>query len=129
MRSVFFNVFQSLVVLLYILDNETNYVVIISVFIGQHTRHTHPSPLILHTPLLPPPYLPRPLGLCIELWKVTKVVEIRLDRQNLIGGILPRPSFVDRPSYQSSTKEYDLVSGEWEWGAKIQSQHHNMGST
>ena len=34
-RSVFFNVFQSLIVLLYILDNETNYVIIISVFIGK----------------------------------------------------------------------------------------------
>ena len=33
-RSVFFNVFQSFVVLLYILDNETNTVVIISVFVG-----------------------------------------------------------------------------------------------
>lgn len=34
-RSVFFNVFQSFVVLLYILDNETNTVVIISVFVGE----------------------------------------------------------------------------------------------
>ena len=35
-RSVFFNVFQSLIVLLYILDNETNYVVIVSVFVGEY---------------------------------------------------------------------------------------------
>ena len=34
-RSVFFNVFQSLVVLLYILDNETNFVIIVSVFVGE----------------------------------------------------------------------------------------------
>ncbi len=34
-RSVFFNVFQSFVVLLYILDNETNFVIIVSVFIGE----------------------------------------------------------------------------------------------
>lgn len=33
-RSVFFNVFQSFIVLLYILDNETNFVIIISVFVG-----------------------------------------------------------------------------------------------
>lgn len=33
-RSVFFGVFQSFVVLLYILDNETNFVVQVSVFIG-----------------------------------------------------------------------------------------------
>ena len=49
-------------------------------------------------------------GLLIEVWKVTKVVEIRLDRHNLIAGVLPRISFIDRPSYQSSTKKYDLVT-------------------
>jgi hypothetical protein len=81
-RSVFFNVFQSLIVLLYILDNETNFVIIISVFIG----------------------------LLIELWKVTKVVEIRIDRENMIAGVLPRISFTDRPSYQSSTKKYDMMA-------------------
>ena len=32
---MFFNVFQSLIVLLYILDNETNFVIIISVFVGE----------------------------------------------------------------------------------------------
>lgn len=35
---MFFNVFQSLIVLLYILDNETNTVVIISVFVGERRR-------------------------------------------------------------------------------------------
>lgn len=49
-RSVFFNVFQSLVVLLYVLDNETNFVVRISVFIG--------------------------LG--IELWKIHKVIDVKV---------------------------------------------------
>ena len=49
-RSVFFNVFQSLVVLLYVLDNETNFVVRVSVFIG--------------------------LG--IELWKIQKVIDIKV---------------------------------------------------
>ena len=81
-RSVFFSVFQSLVVLLYIMDNETNFVVIVSVFIG----------------------------LLIDMWKVTKVVTITLDRENMIGGFIPRLKFVDRPSYvESSTKEYDKV--------------------
>jgi len=50
-RSVFFNVFQSLVVLLYVLDNETNFVVKISIFIG----------------------------LAIELWKIHKVVDIKVN--------------------------------------------------
>lgn len=42
---MFFNVFQSVVVLLYVLDNETNFVIKVSCFVG--------------------------LG--IELWKITKV--------------------------------------------------------
>lgn len=46
-RSVFFNVFQSLIVLLYVCDNETNFVIKVSCFVG----------------------------LAIELWKITKVSE------------------------------------------------------
>jgi len=49
-RSVFFNVFQSLIVVLYVLDNETNTVVKISVCIG----------------------------LLIEIWKINKVVDIKV---------------------------------------------------
>ena len=82
-QSVFFNVFQSLIVLLYIMDNETNFVVIVSVFIG----------------------------LLIEMWKVTKVVVIKIDREDVIAGVIPRIKFIDKPSYvQSSTKVYDRVS-------------------
>ncbi|KAJ3658069.1 hypothetical protein Zmor_009835 [Zophobas morio] len=54
-RSVFFGVFQSLVVLLYVLDNETNTLVRISCFIG--------------------------LG--IELWKIYKVVDIKFENGRL----------------------------------------------
>ncbi|XP_045479554.1 cleft lip and palate transmembrane protein 1 homolog isoform X1 [Harmonia axyridis] len=50
-RSVFFNVFQSLIVLLYVMDNETNSLVRISCFVG--------------------------LG--IELWKVYKVVDVKFE--------------------------------------------------
>uniref|UniRef100_A0A8B9ZWN0 CLPTM1 regulator of GABA type A receptor forward trafficking n=1 Tax=Anas zonorhyncha TaxID=75864 RepID=A0A8B9ZWN0_9AVES len=79
-RSVFFGVFQSLVVLLYILDNETNFVVQVSVFIG----------------------------LLIDLWKITKVMDVRLDREHKVGGLLPRPTFTDKSTYiESSTKVYD----------------------
>lgn len=49
-RSVFFNVFQSLVVVLYVFDNETNTVVKISVVIG----------------------------LLIEIWKIHKVVNVKV---------------------------------------------------
>uniref|UniRef100_A0A8B9DT98 CLPTM1 regulator of GABA type A receptor forward trafficking n=1 Tax=Anser cygnoides TaxID=8845 RepID=A0A8B9DT98_ANSCY len=79
-RSVFFGVFQSLVVLLYILDNETNFVVQVSVFIG----------------------------LLIDLWKITKVMDVRLDREHKVAGLLPRPTFTDKSTYiESSTKVYD----------------------
>ena len=50
MRSVFFNVFQSLIVVLYVQDNETNMMVKISVCIG----------------------------LVIEIWKIQKVVTIKV---------------------------------------------------
>lgn len=49
-RSVFFNVFQSLIVLLYVLDNETNTLIRISCFIG--------------------------LG--IEVWKIHKVTVLKM---------------------------------------------------
>lgn len=82
-RSVFFNVFQSLVVLLYVLDNETNTLVRISCGIG----------------------------LCIEIWKINKVVDISLDRTNKILGLFPKLSFRDKGSYvESSTKEYDRLA-------------------
>ncbi|XP_023391016.1 cleft lip and palate transmembrane protein 1 [Pteropus vampyrus] len=79
-RSVFFGVFQSFVVLLYILDNETNFVVQVSVFIG----------------------------VLIDLWKITKVMDVRLDREHKVAGLFPRPTFKDKSTYvESSTKVYD----------------------
>ncbi|XP_059156203.1 putative lipid scramblase CLPTM1 [Physella acuta] len=82
-RSVFFNVIQSLIVLLYIMDNETNTVVKISVFIG----------------------------LCIEIWKINKVVNAQLDRENKILGIFPRPRLTEKSTYtESHTKKYDILA-------------------
>lgn len=82
-RSVFFNVFQSLVVLLYVLDNETNTVVRISCAIG----------------------------LCIEIWKINKVIDININREAKILGVFPKISFQDKGSYvESSTKEYDRLA-------------------
>lgn len=78
-RSVFFNVFQSLIVLLYVLDHETNTLIRISCFIG--------------------------LG--IEIWKIHKVVDVRIDRENPYLGFIP-VRFSDKGSYvHSHTKEYD----------------------
>ncbi|KAM5146782.1 putative lipid scramblase CLPTM1 [Mantella aurantiaca] len=79
-RSVIFGVFQSLVVLLYILDNETNFVVQVSVGIG----------------------------LLIDFWKITKVMDVKLDREHKIAGIFPRLILKDKSTYvESSTKVYD----------------------
>ncbi|XP_058805581.1 putative lipid scramblase CLPTM1 [Phymastichus coffea] len=82
-RSVFFNVFQSLVVLLYVLDNETNTLIQISCGIG----------------------------LLIEIWKINKVIDIKVDRSTKVLGILPKLTFHDKGSYvESSTKEYDRLA-------------------
>ncbi|XP_068682325.1 putative lipid scramblase CLPTM1 [Montipora foliosa] len=82
-RSVFFNVFQSVIVLLYVMDNETNTVIIISCFIG----------------------------LLIEIWKINKAVNIKLDRENLWFGIIPRISITDKETYaESETKQYDMMA-------------------
>ncbi|KAL7742457.1 hypothetical protein ACLKA6_019086 [Drosophila palustris] len=82
-RSVFFGVFQSLIILLYVLDNETNFMIRISCFVG--------------------------LG--IEVWKIHKVVDVNYNNQRKILGILPRISFKDKGSYsESATKEYDKLA-------------------
>ncbi|XP_033734094.1 cleft lip and palate transmembrane protein 1 homolog [Pecten maximus] len=82
-RSVFFNVFQSLIVVLYVLDNETNFMVQLSVIVG--------------------------LG--IEIWKIHKVVNVKVDRDNLIMGVIPRLSFDDKSTYtESQTKKYDMMA-------------------
>uniref|UniRef100_A0A1B6C3W8 Cleft lip and palate transmembrane protein 1 n=1 Tax=Clastoptera arizonana TaxID=38151 RepID=A0A1B6C3W8_9HEMI len=82
-RLVFFNVFQSLIVLLYVFDNDANTLIRISCFIG--------------------------LG--IEVWKINKVVNIKVDKENKYFGIFPRLKFEDKGSYvESSTKEYDQLA-------------------
>lgn len=82
-RSVFFNLFQSVVVLLYVMDNDTSTLIRISLCIG----------------------------LLIELWKIPKVVNIKLDRSRKIFGLIPKIVIEDKGSYvESSTKQYDIVS-------------------
>ncbi|XP_067623768.1 putative lipid scramblase CLPTM1 [Eurosta solidaginis] len=82
-RSVFFGVFQSLIVLLYVLDNETNFMIRVSCFIG--------------------------LG--IEIWKIHKVVDIDYNTDQKFLGIFPKISFQDKGSYaESQTKEYDNLA-------------------
>lgn len=82
-RSVFFNVFQSVIVLLYVLDNDTNTIIRISCFVG----------------------------LAIEVWKIHKVIDFKLDRENKIFGLIPRISYQDKGSYvDSSTRQYDTMA-------------------
>lgn len=82
-RSVFFSVFQSLIVLLYVLDNETNFMIRMSCFIG--------------------------LG--IEIWKIQKVVDVTLNYERKIFGIIPRIWFADKGSYvESTTRQYDNLA-------------------
>lgn len=82
-RSVFFNLFQSVVVLLYVMDNDTNTMIRVSIGIG----------------------------LLIELWKIPKVVNIKVDRNNKLFGVIPRVSYEDKGSYvESSTKQYDMMA-------------------
>ncbi|XP_055334476.1 putative lipid scramblase CLPTM1 [Paramacrobiotus metropolitanus] len=82
-RSVFFNVAQSVIVLLYVMDNDTNPMVRISIAIG----------------------------LAIEIWKIKKVMNVSLDRNNLVFGIFPRVRLEDKKSYvESSTRTYDQLA-------------------
>lgn len=83
-KSVLFNLVTSVIVLLYVLDNETNFVVRLSVFVG----------------------------VIIELWKVPKCMDVSLDRtRRLLFGLFPRPVFQDKGSYvESSTKQYDNMA-------------------
>ncbi|KAH9281009.1 Cleft lip and palate transmembrane protein 1 -like protein [Echinococcus granulosus] len=83
LRSVLFNIVQSVIVVLYVLDNDTNFVVRISVCIG----------------------------LAIEIWKIHKVFKIRFDQNRKLFFILPRPSFEWQSSYvESETKAYDQMA-------------------
>lgn len=82
-RSVFFSVFQSLIILLYVFDNDTNTIIRISCLIG----------------------------LAIEVWKIHKVIDVKINRENKFLGIFPRITFDDKGSYiESSTRAYDLMA-------------------
>ncbi|TPP58064.1 Cleft lip and palate associated transmembrane protein 1 [Fasciola gigantica] len=82
-RSVFFNVFQSLIVFLYVLDNNTNMLITISVL----------------------------LGLGIEIWKIKKVLLIQIDSSTRVLGIFPRVQVSYQTSYvETETKKFDQMA-------------------
>jgi len=75
-RSLYVAIINQTIILLYLLDNDTAWMVLFSVV----------------------------LGLLIDVWKVTKAVDIKLGKWNGI----PFPVFVDKQSYASQTKDIDL---------------------
>lgn len=82
-NTVLFGCFTQLIVLLYVLDNQTNTVVIISVGIG----------------------------LCIDLWKIPKILNVTVDYENKVMGVFPRIKMVHKHSYvTSNTNEYDKLA-------------------
>ncbi|KAL3320641.1 Cleft lip and palate transmembrane protein 1 like protein [Cichlidogyrus casuarinus] len=90
-QSVLFNVFQSGIVVLYVLDNDTNFVIKVSVVIGA----------------------------CIEAWKVFKVLKFRViwpsQRQEetsiVVPRWLPRVEWAYEESYvESETAVYDKMA-------------------
>uniref|UniRef100_A0A4W5NVB1 CLPTM1 regulator of GABA type A receptor forward trafficking n=1 Tax=Hucho hucho TaxID=62062 RepID=A0A4W5NVB1_9TELE len=138
-RSIVFGVFQSLVVLLYILDNETNFVVQVSGFSLINNKKKRLKSRLVTRPFVmsfimagsvlmsfmtvvleqggpfSTPHLVFHniqvsvfIGLLIDFWKITKVMDVKLDRENKLFGILPRLSIKDKSTYvQSSTKVFD----------------------
>lgn len=70
-------------VLLYVLDNETNTLIKVSCFVG--------------------------LG--IEIWKINKVIDFSIDSENPILGVIPRLTFKDKSDYEESgTKTFDRMA-------------------
>lgn len=72
-----------MIILLYVLDNETNTVVRISVGIG----------------------------LLIDLWKIPKILNVSVDYNNKYFGLIPRINFAHKVSYvKSNTDDYDRLA-------------------
>ncbi|CAF1488397.1 unnamed protein product [Rotaria magnacalcarata] len=82
-RSVFFNIFQSFIVLLYVFDNEANTMVRISVSVG----------------------------ILIELWKVPKVLNFERVPNEAWLGFIPKYKYVYKQSYtDTSTSDHDRMA-------------------
>eukprot|EP01135_Chromosphaera_perkinsii_P000160 Nk52_evm56s32 gene=Nk52_evmTU56s32 len=78
-RSIFMNCFFQLIILLYLFDNDTSYMILISSCIG----------------------------LVIEIWKIQKAMIVTVDKENPILGMIPRVKFEDRFPDMRQTSEYD----------------------
>ena len=78
-RTIFMNVTFQLIILLYLFDNDTSYLILLS----------------------------NCVGLAIEGWKIQKALIINVDYNVKIIGLLPRVTFKDRYPDMSKTSEYD----------------------
>ncbi|KAI0988917.1 hypothetical protein GJ496_000689 [Pomphorhynchus laevis] len=82
-RTLLFNIFTSLIVVLYVFDNQTNFAIRMSVA----------------------------FGLLIEFWKVPKILNISIDRSKSFFGIFPHIKMEFKSSYKkSSTSEHDKTA-------------------
>ena len=49
--------------------------------------------------------------MCIEIWKIHKVVDVSIDPENQFLGIFPKFIFKDKGNYEESgTKEFDRMA-------------------
>lgn len=78
-RSMFWKLGMDVVVLLYLLDNETSWMIVLSAA----------------------------LGLALEVWKLRKAVRVKSFGVRRLGGVVPWFEFADRASYARTTKAYD----------------------
>jgi hypothetical protein len=79
---MYVSILQSFIVFLYVLDNDTNFVVRVSIFVG----------------------------VLIDAWKITKVVNVKYDPNNLKLGFIPI-NLEDKSTYvQSETNKYDQLA-------------------
>jgi len=82
-RSVLFNVFQSTIVFLYICDNDSSFIIKMSIGVG----------------------------LLIEMWKIPKCMNVEIVRGEKFLGFLPKIRMSDKGSYvKSATKQYDQMA-------------------
>lgn len=78
-RSMFWKLGMDVVVLLYLLDNETSWMIVLSAA----------------------------LGVALEVWKLRKAVRVKSFGVRRLGGVIPWFEFEDRASYARTTKAYD----------------------
>lgn len=78
-RSMIVKIFMELVIFLYLLDNETSWMILIG----------------------------NAVGIAIEVWKLCKAVEFKNFGKKKLLGFIPWFEMVDRDSYSKETKEYD----------------------